>query len=388
MRICFASLYDPEWVASPSEKLQLAPLLRLLPGALASRGHRIDVIHSARRNRFVRIDGVAHHFVPATRGIAAAGAFAHMVTGRPRTLFEWPRRLSQLLGKLRPDVLHFHGTQLHVSLAALRRALPAASALVVHYHGGSPTRRRSARWLQRRNLRSARAVLFTTPGQASLFNAAGMLQSPDRAAMLIETSSDFRWMDRRTARSITGMHGRPVYLSAGRLHPVKDPLTTLRGFERIAETQREAQLYLYYVSDEMLPIMRAYVDARPMLRHAVHFRGRLPRVEMEVVFNSADIFLQASRREFSGCALLDAMACGVVPVVSELSSFRVIADQYGEYFPVGDAEALARRALDVGLDAVPARSEAVRGHFERELSFGAMAQKLEATYEKISEASS
>lgn len=243
------------------------------------------------------------------------------------------------------------------------------------------------RSLQQQNLRRADAVLFTTREQASEFEAAGMLADDDRAVLLVETSSDFQRMDRRAARSKTGMDGRPVHLSVARLHPIKDPMTMLRGFELIAAEQPGATLYLYYLSDELLPEMRSFVARSAQLRSAVHFRGRLDRPSMEAVFNSADILLQASRREFSGCALLDAMACGVIPLVSDLPSFRMIAGRHGSYFASGDAEVLAHRALAIDPDSIDSRSTAIRDHFDCELSFVAMARKLEAVYERILQAS-
>lgn len=372
MRVLFASLFYSDDVAAS------APLLRALPAAVAARGHEVNVLHLARRDAFASMDCVGHHYVSAPLALKPAAFLASAATGRPRPLFEWPRRCADLLRSVDPEIVHVHGTQLHFSLARLRRILPPDVKLVVHYHGGSPANRPGLRGLQRRNLQRAQAVLFTTPDQARAFE--GMLAGKDRAALLVETSSDFGWMDRHAARARTKMHGRPVYLSAARLHPDKDPLTVLRGFEHIAAAQPNARLYHYFLSDEMLRDLRAFVAARPLLRDAVHFRGRADRDEMESVFNSADVLLQASRREFSGCAVLDAMACGVVPVVTDLPSLRMIAGRHGRFFAVGDAEGLAHRALDVDPASMHMLATEVRRHFDCELSFGAMARKLESIY--------
>jgi glycosyltransferase involved in cell wall biosynthesis len=201
----------------------------------------------------------------------------------------------------------------------------------------------------------------------------------------METSSRFSPMPRPIARRQTGMVGDPVFLWAARLHPIKDPLTALRGFARIARSLTGAQLYLHYLTDELLPELRAWVAEQPDLRRRVHFGGCLPYERMEFVYNSADFLLQASRREHSGCAVLDAMACGVIPVVTDIPSFRAMTGNgaVGVLFPPGDDESLARQVLDISRDQIDARASTVRSLFEELMSFPSLARRLEHEYEEI-----
>ena len=103
---------------------------------------------------------------------------------------------------------------------------------------------------------------------------------------------------------------------------------------------------------------------------------------MEAVYSSADFLLQASRREFSGCAVLEAMSCGTIPIVTDIPSFRAMTEggRYGILFPPGDFAGLARRTLSVDRSRLQAYSAEVRAHFESCLSFSAMAGRLEAVY--------
>ena len=106
---------------------------------------------------------------------------------------------------------------------------------------------------------------------------------------------------------------------------------------------------------------------------------------MEAVFNSADFLLQASRREYSGYAVLEAMACGVIPVVTDIPSFRRMTDdgRYGILFPPGDADALARQVLAFDPAAIPPFSAAVQHHFEQSFSYEALAARLSAIYRQV-----
>jgi len=173
-----------------------------------------------------------------------------------------------------------------------------------------------------------------------------------------------------------------VFVSAGRLHPEKNPLTVLRGFEIIARSWREARLYLCYTSDELLPSLRGYVAERPALGERVRFLGRVAHEDMPAILGSADFFVQASLREVASYAAIEAVAAGAVPVLSRIGPFEAITagGRFGVLFAVGDAEDLAQRVLAVDRSELPALRVALRAHFDAHLSFPALARRLETIY--------
>jgi glycosyltransferase involved in cell wall biosynthesis len=95
--------------------------------------------------------------------------------------------------------------------------------------------------------------------------------------------------------------------------------------------------------DEFAPlqqVMRARIPAAD-----VHFHPRVPHREMAAKWLSHDIFLQVSDFEGTSVSMLEAMAHGVVPVVTAASSgiAGVISPpDNGFVVPVGDMEAMAR----------------------------------------------
>lgn len=383
MKVCFAVLhYDPAYT-EPQTYLARVPIHREIPRALAALGHRADVVHFFPADIDFVEDSVHYHFVAPSRAARSISNVAGHLLGRDRVLYEPATRAIRRIRALQPDLIHFHGTTLNWNLFLLLRALgDMAPPIVLHYHGGYPATNRLTRRIQRFNFDRAARMLFTTRAHAQLFVDAGLLDGFDRVVELMETSSTFRARPRAAARRETGMTGDPVFLWVGRLHPVKDPLTALRGFEQILAAWPDARLYLHHLTGELLPDLEAFVARRPPLARSTHFRGRAPFEQMETIYNSADFLLQASRREFSGCAVLEAMACGVIPVVTDIPSFRAMTDEgrYGILFPPGDAEALARGALAISRADIPARSAAVRGRFERALGFPALVRRLESVY--------
>lgn len=376
MRICLATLYDAPSLAgeTPAGYLNRLPIMRHLPQALAANGNEVHVVVLFPEEA-ARVEGeVQYHFV--TAGSPGRRGWAR---GLP------PWRAIRRIGQLAPDVIHFHGLILTVNLFWLslylgRRAPP----IVGHYHGGFPSSKPLLRPLQSFSLRRLSRALFTTVDHAQPFVEAGFLH-PCQVEELMEVSTAFSRQPRAVARARTGMTGSPVFLWAGRLHPIKDPLTGLRGFARIQTVWPDAHLYLVYLTDELLPEMQRFLDGRPALAPHVHFCGRRPHGEMERVFNSADFLLQASQREYSGYAVLEAMACGAIPVVSDIPSFRKMTGngRYGILFPPGDPDTLARRVLEVDRRAVPALAAAVQERFDQEFSYPAMARRLLDIYHQI-----
>jgi glycosyltransferase involved in cell wall biosynthesis len=70
--------------------------------------------------------------------------------------------------------------------------------------------------------------------------------------------------------------------------------------------------------------------------------------------------------------VLEALACGLAPVLSVIPAFRALAPDPAALFPVGDPDALAAAALRT---APPPP-----GWFDRLYSFDALAARVEAAW--------
>ncbi|MFN8472667.1 MAG: glycosyltransferase family 4 protein [Anaerolineae bacterium] len=385
MKVCFAVLHYDERVAEHdvAAYLRTVPVHRALPREVAALGHDVDVVHLYPRDTVYAEDGVTYHFIASGRVPRAAARVASGIRHGDAAAYEPAWRAIDAIRALRPDIIHVHGIGLNLNLFLLYRALGRTRPpVVLHYHGGYPAVSRIGRALQRANFRRAARLLFTTHTHAQPFIDGGVLDNDDRIVDLMETSSDFAPIPRGEARRRTGMAGEPVFLWVGRLDPVKDPLTALQGFARILDAWPHAELYMYYRTDALLPQMRAFCDGKPHLAQHVHFRGAAPYERMPDIYSSTDFLLQASHREFSGCAVLEAMACGVIPVVTDIPSFRAMTAGgcHGVLFPPGCPNALAAGVLRVPPAEIPARSAAVRKHFHATLSFPALAWRLAEVY--------
>jgi glycosyltransferase involved in cell wall biosynthesis len=229
------------------------------------------------------------------------------------------------------------------------------------------------------------ACAFTSAEQAEPFARAGDLPPEVRVFAIPESSTRFTPGDRDKARALTGVFGDPALLWVGHLDNNKDPLTVLRAVRLALEQLPELHLWCAYASGELLQQCRAMANADPLLAEHVHFLGPVPHEEVERLCRASDIFVLGSHREGSGYALLEALACGVVPVVSDIPSFRALTGggRVGSLAPPGQAEGFAAGILTQAQAARATAKERVLAHFDAHLSPPALGRRLVDAYESL-----
>src|SRR5262249_30443747 len=97
------------------------------------------------------------------------------------------------------------------------------------------------------------------------------------------------------------------------------------------------------------------------------------------------LFLLCSHREVASFAVIEALAFGVTPVVSDIPAFRALtgAGAVGALFPPGDAPALARALVALAPTVGPSSRGAVQAHFARTLSWPAIGRAAIAIYRRL-----
>ena len=236
-------------------------------------------------------------------------------------------------------------------------------------------------------MRHLAAVLFTAREQASPFESSGVIGPTTAIHEVLEGSNWFQPVEMAAARRRTGLAGDPCALWVGHLDDNKDPLTILRGFARCAGRFTDPHLWLCYASDARERDLRAMVSADRTLEGRVHFVGTVEHGSLADYYSAADVFVLGSHREGSGFALLEALACGLEPAVSDIPSFRMITRDgaVGSLFTPGDADAMAEALFDVASRRSRERRGAVRAHFDAHLSWDKVGRELQSVYRKVLE---
>src|SRR6185436_10998463 len=115
-----------------------------------------------------------------------------------------------------------------------------------------------------------------------------------------------------------GMTGNKNFLFVGRLNKNKDPMTVLKGFEKYLATEPFAKLHMIFSVDDLLPELNAFIDQSPALSKAVVLKGFVPNDELAYWYSAADFYISASHSEGGSYALMEAMACGCIPILTAI----------------------------------------------------------------------
>jgi glycosyltransferase involved in cell wall biosynthesis len=207
-----------------------------------------------------------------------------------------------------------------------------------------------------------------------------------RILEIVEASTTLRTVSRERALAALGVAGRPMILWVGRLTTNKDPLTVLDGLELALPRLPDAHVVMVFGDDTLVEPVDARIRSSSVLQPRVTLAGRVSREELPNYYAAADVFVSGSRSEGSGYALIEAIAAGVVPVVTDIPSFRVIAGDQGARWPAGDAAAFGDALLRICGSDLPARRAEVKAHFDRVLSWPAIARHTVDRYQSLTTA--
>lgn len=322
-----------------------------------------------------RIEGMPCYFVRETKPA--------LRLPRGRFVRALPLRLSALVRGLNPDLVHFNGLGFSRELWVLRAALPRVPIVARAHSTIMPEGWR--RWYFRWGTAALDAAIFCALAQGEPFKRRGLLPLALPLFEVIEGSTGFEPGDQRAARAQSGLDGDPCLFWLGNLDTNKDPLMVLDAVSASVELLPKLRLYMAFLQSPLLDPVRRRIATDPALKDRVTLLGQLPHEAIETNLRAADFLVQGSHRESAGFGIIESLACGTTPLVTNIPSFRRITAEgkYGALVPPGDSNALARELVAWSHRDRASLRRAARAHFERELSFSAVGRQLKETYVQV-----
>lgn len=291
-------------------------------------------------------------------------------------------RFHRWLRREQPDVLHAHLP--HAAWLCRWSRLAAGVPVVVdtlHSSSTGKSGRRAGYALSRRLPDHVTAVSRAT---AASHLAAGMVRK-ERLSILGNGIELGTWAPdiqcRIAARRQLGLTDEFLWMAVGRLEFVKDYPTLLRA---MARTRENARLLILGAGPMEMELVK--LTARLGIERRVRFLGFEPNVEGWM--QAADGFVLSSRYEGLPMVLLEAGACGVPAVATDVPGTReVVVDGVNGWLArAADANSLSQamtRLMEMPLEERYAMGECARRRVINEFSMETVLDRWEQLYETL-----
>jgi glycosyltransferase involved in cell wall biosynthesis len=265
----------------------------------------------------------------------------------PIRLFDVPllrRRLIKLLGEIRPDVVHAGPVQKSAFLTALAGYQP-----LVTMSWGSDLLMDAQRGVGRYAARYAlsRSAVLVCDCNA-VRDVAVNLGMPEDRVVIFPWGIDldhFKPNQSADVRKALGWDDDFVLISTRAWEPLYGLDVLIDGFIEAARIEENLRLLLLGVGS-LEPVIRNTLENSGMLDR-VHFTGQVGYEHLPDHYRSADLYISASYSDGSSISLLEAMACGVPALVSDIPGNRewITPGKAGFWFSKGDPRSLSEGIL-------------------------------------------
>ena len=193
-----------------------------------------------------------------------------------------------------------------------------------------------------------RADLVVVPSHAVKRDVVRRVGLPEDRVVVTHEGCEPRFRPVRSdaaRRDVAARYGLPprYVLAVGTLEPRKNLTTLLEAFARLRrDGEVDADLRLVLAGARGWLDEPIFATVRSLgLEDAVRFTGFVDDADLPAVYSGAALFVFPSLREGFGLPLLEAMACGVPVVTSNISSMPEVAGDAAMLVDPRDADGLA-----------------------------------------------
>lgn len=304
----------------------------------------------------------------------------------------WGLMARRIVRDLKPDILHAHQVAGDGWVAATTGYHPFITTAWGSDLLLGPQRSWAQRQLARWVLRRADAVTCVS---SQLAEAARMLGADPERVTVAHWGIDTRIYsagpaDANLRQQLTPGFG-PVILSIRALKPVYNPLTLAQAIPGVLKQYPEAHFIIrtYAADSETLQQFQDLVASNGAAHNVTYVGELADERSIAVLYRLADIAVSIPSSDGTPISVLEAMACGTMPIVSDLPSLRewITDGENGLLVPVGNAKALTEaivqllRTPQVREQFRQRNQEIIQTRANQTLEMG----KMEALYQQLSE---
>ncbi|MFW5653820.1 MAG: glycosyltransferase family 4 protein [Planctomycetota bacterium] len=299
---------------------------------------------------------------------------------------QWSGRFIQKVVDWKPDIVHWQMNSYPYTFhLAARRFRKEGIPYVYQHHGPRLARKKHVLKVLRYPNQQADRGIYLTRFHEQQYREGLDLDPAKNRIIRVGYDEKFRKLDREECRRKTGFEGDPIIFWAAGINKRKDPLTVLRAYEKVAAEFPDSRFYMagYGPQDDEV---KALVEGSEVLSRQVNLLGYVNNDDLPTMENAADIFIMGSHGEGFCVASMEAMACGLFPVLTTLPCFVEQTDEgrLGLLFDPGDVDTCAQH-LRKAMGDVEYRENVRRDLPEAvaRLTWGYSANRLIDLYEEV-----
>ncbi len=250
--------------------------------------------------------------------------------------------LRRVLRQVQPDLIQAGPIQRVAFLVALSGFRPLVSVSWGYDLLYEAQRNTFWRWMTRFTLKRSTLMLGDCDTIRQIAISFGM---PDERIITFPWGVDLGHFSPRLTSAATPAQDTFTLLSTRAWEPIYGVEIIARAFAIVAREQPTLRLIM--LSHGSLAAQLRQIFTQAGVEERVFFPGQISYKDLPRYYQSADLYLSASHSDGSSISLLEAMACGVPVLVSDIPGNRewVQPGVQGWLFPDGDAQALAQAIL-------------------------------------------
>lgn len=298
------------------------------------------------------------------------------------SLFEYfPYKINRLIQKLDPNIILVQGFSSPLQILFLKNLVSRSKIVVQHRSEkvGSGIKRS----LQKLADKYISAYLFSSVEMATPWLENEIISERSKVYELPGSSSIFTTLDKSSARNKLGISGK-TFLWIGRLDKNKDPVTVVKAFAKYVESNSSSRLYMIYQNFDLLDQVKETIRILGLAKNIV-LVGKVAHAELGLWFSACDYIICSSHYEGSNTAVLEAMSCGCIPIVTDIPSFKLHTNngRVGYSFKAGNVDELANVLKATDKANLENDRSKVLDYFEHNLSLTVLSKKMYQIFQEV-----
>jgi glycosyltransferase involved in cell wall biosynthesis len=252
-------------------------------------------------------------------------------------------QLKKIIKEIEPDLVNAHFIPNYGFLGALSKRKP----LVVSAWGSDVLISSKKSFFHRTRTKYvlSKADLVTCDGM-NIFQELSALGVEKDKIVLAPMGVELEMLKERSASGGFENKEEIIILSMRSLEPVYDLKTLIKAIPLII-SQTHKKLRFWIIGEGSQKEVLVKLSSNLRIEKNIEFKGYVSREELENCLQKADIYVSTSLSDSTSVSLLEAMASGLVPVVSDIPGNRewIEEGKNGFLFPVGDYQTLAQKIV-------------------------------------------